>query len=320
MSSKKRDWSEKDLRKHLIDQRKFLWRRDTLDRIAAELGLSKGMSVADVGCGLGYLGWSMQPYYGHSGTYTGIDCSIRLLAEAVELSEDWAAVDQAGFVKSTAYSLPFPDGTFHLTMCQTLLMHLEFPEEALKEMVRITVPGGHVMCMEPDNVSTFTIPSGSSPGMSDSELLWILKNTMIWARGRKRLGRGDWGIGRVVPKMMSDAGLVGIDARHNDHASFLQPPYETESQRFALENLKDYLDKDEAEQEEEGRKSRDEWKECFLAGGGSISTYHRLRRFWKNRRQATMPVLRQQVEEGEFWSGMHGSHFYCVTGRKPHAK
>jgi SAM-dependent methyltransferase len=313
----KRDWAEKDLKKHLIDERRFLWRRDTLDRIASSMELRHGHSLVDVGCGLGYLGWTMFPYYGTSGSYTGIDCSIRLLREAVELSEEWSGDGEVHFIRGSAISIPIMNGFADLAMCQTLLMHLPRPEEALAEMVRITKPGGRIMCMEPDNSSTFELPAGSMDSMGEDQLLWLFRNRLKIDRGRRVLGRGDWSIGRFLPKMMSDAGLVDIDARHNDAPRFLQPPYETDAQRFRLEKILEYSRKNEMELEEESRARMEESKDFFLAGGGSLSTWYRMRRFMKRWGESGRPILREQAESGELWYGMQGSHFYCVTGKVP---
>lgn len=42
-------------------------------------------------------------------------------------------------------SLPFPDGTFAGVYCQGHLGHLRKPRRALKEMLRVCAPGGHVI-------------------------------------------------------------------------------------------------------------------------------------------------------------------------------
>ncbi len=46
--TERRDWSEKDLRKMIVDQRLFMWREDTIERIALSLKLGQGTTVTDV--------------------------------------------------------------------------------------------------------------------------------------------------------------------------------------------------------------------------------------------------------------------------------
>ncbi|MBN2586373.1 MAG: methyltransferase domain-containing protein [Candidatus Fermentibacteraceae bacterium] len=315
MSSGNRDWSEEDLRKHLVDARKHLWRESTIRRIVNRTGLAEGITAVDAGCGLGYLGWTFRPFYGGGGRYIGIDCSASLLDEAKDLSSEWSGGSGAFFLRGSVYDLPLPDRCSDLTMCQTLLMHLEHPEKALEEMMRVTRPGGVVMCMEPDNNSAMlAVPWGSQPSVSDDELLRRFRMNLIWARGRKKLGRGDWGIGQKVPKMMSDLGLRNVDVIHNDMPRFMNPPYETEFQRFMMDELRERLEKDE--EGEKGRRAvqEKEWKECYLAGGGSLTSFYRSRRESRRHWEELKPILREQTRNGTYFNGLAGSHFYCVFG------
>ncbi|MCD4700512.1 MAG: class I SAM-dependent methyltransferase [Candidatus Aegiribacteria sp.] len=311
----RRDWSEKDLKKHIVDQRKYLWRVSTVERIASWLDLSKGITAVDVGCGLGYLGWTFWQHYGTGSTYIGVDCSLKLLREAQENSPDWSGGGRACFVNSSAYDIPLPDESADWVMCQTLLMHLEFPEDTLKEMIRITKPGGVIMCMEPDNISSsLSISFSSTDSPSIREKLEQFKMQMIWAEGRRKLGRGDWGIGAKVPKMMADLGLISIDALYNDSPRFTHPPYETEVQKYGIEKMRENI----KEKDEDTRillwKS---YRECFLAGGGSLSSFYRYKKLCEEKQEQYEQLILKQLKEHTFYHGINGSHFFCVRGFKP---
>ena len=315
MTDKPRDWSEKDLRRMIIDQRRFLWRPDTIDRIALSLNLKRGMTAVDAGCGLGYLGWTFWRHFGEGGTYIGLDCSEKLLVEAIGLAEEWGEGGTVRFARASACSLPLPDGCSDLTMCQTLLMHLPEPEEALAEMVRITKPGGAVMCMEPDNVSArLAIPYSSVPDRSVEDHLYWARINLIFADGARKLGRGDSGIGKKVPRMMAMAGLTGIDVRVNDTAFFVQPPYETEQQRYGLEKLREGL---EEKDEENERRSWRESRECFLAGGGSRSAFYRMKTRAEAERDSGNRMILEQMASGTYFHGQSHSSFFCITGFVP---
>ncbi|MCK4505012.1 MAG: methyltransferase domain-containing protein [Candidatus Aegiribacteria sp.] len=313
----KRDWSEKDLRKVIVDQRRFLWRDDMIDRISSSLNLKHGMTAVDVGCGLGYLGWTFWRHFGEGGTYMGVDCSEKLLTDAREMSEEWSNGGNACFLKGKAFDIPLQDSFSDLTMCQTLLMHLKKPEAALAEMIRVTKPGGGVMCMEPDNLSSsLAVPFSSRPSIDLNERMFWFKASIIWAEGRKRLGKGDWGIGSKVPKMMADAGLVRIDCRCNDIPGFIQPPYETEAQRYSMDKMREHLNErdEEEKKEEEEKRSWKEYKECFIAGGGSLSTYYRIRKLVEEKRETNKEIILDQVKSGSYYAGPHPSGFFCFTG------
>lgn len=49
-----------------------------------------------------------------------------------------------------AYHLPFPDASFDAAHCERVLMHLDDPTAALREMRRVVRPGGRVVAVEPD--------------------------------------------------------------------------------------------------------------------------------------------------------------------------
>ena len=310
-----RDWSEKDLRKMIVDQRRFMWRDDMIDRISSSLNLKHGMTAIDVGCGLGYLGLTFWRHFGEGGTYIGVDCSEKLLTDAQEMSEEWSAGGNACFLRGGAYNIPLQDSCSDWTMCQTLLMHLEKPEAALAEMIRVTRPGGAVMCMEPDNLSSsLAVPFSSRPSISLKERLFWFKAWLIWAEGRQRLGKGDYGIASKVPKMMADAGLVGIDCRCNDIPGFIQPPYETEAQKYWLDKMREHL---EERDEEDEKRSWKEYKECFIAGGGSLSTYYRIRKLAEHIREINTGIILDQIRSGSYYAGPRPKGFFCFMGFVP---
>lgn len=302
------DWSEKCWKEMLVYQRKSLWLEDTVDKLAAWLGLKHGMTAVDVGCGLGYLGYTYCPYFGKGGRYFGIDTNPELLKDAEKGAKKWARGGEASFKVGDAYKLPFPDDSADLVMCQTLLIHLEKPEKAVAEMVRVAKPGGLIVCKEPDNLSTMlTIRYPSLPELEIEEQLLIAKIAMTYNKGRIKLGLGDWSIGRKVPGMMKKLGLTDIGVRINDRAYYLEPPYEGPLQQYHLEWAKEkYLD------EKRYKTREDRLKEGFLAGGGDPEDFQRYREL----DDRIISIVRQQIEDGEFFQCGSGD-IYIIRGRKP---
>jgi len=304
--TKKTDWSKGRWKEMLIDQRKFMWHKDTIDKLAIWLELKPGMTAVDVGCGLGNLGYTYWPYFGKGGHYFGIDVSEELVSEAGEAAKEWATEGEAKFLVGDAYKLPFSDNFADWVMCQTLLMHLEKPELALAEMIRVAKPGGLIMCNEPDNLSAMlTKPYWSLPELEIEEEVLFKKVYLVSNQGRIRLGRGDNSIGSKVPAMMKKLGLIGIDARMNDKVHFLIPPYEDPSQKNLLKMIK----KNQLDEHEFWMKRT---KEEFFAGGGNPEEYERFREI----SEKIKPILRQQIEEGRF-AACGPSFFYVAKGRKP---
>lgn len=292
----------------LLYQRKAIWHKDTLDRVASWLGLKPGITLVDIGCGLGYLGYTYWPYFGEGGRYYGIDASPALILDAANAARAWAAGGEFQFTAGDAYHLPLPEDFADVTTCQALLIHLDEPERALAEMVRVTKPGGLIVCHEPDNVSRRVGGLYSSlPQLDIEDHLLVAKVNLICSKGQMALGLGDRSFGGKVPHLMKQLNLTDIQIRNNDKVAFLEPPYESSDQAILLEKIKKgFFD---AERQEVLRNR--ERKE-FLAGGGDPKEYER----YLEIDNKALAVMQQQIADGEYFM-CTAQDFYVVKGTKP---
>ena len=306
------DWSKGEYRKYIIEQRKFLWRDDSIELYAKWMGLKQGMTGIDVGCGLGYLGWTFWKYFGKGGKYIGIDVSEKLISEAKELSKEWLREGSAKFIVGDVYDLPLADNSVDFVMCQTLLMHLKEPEKALAEMRRVVKPGGLVICMEPDNFSnSMKMSYNSIHQRSVEEMLLIHKIYFYWVKGRKKLGEGDWGIGAKLPQLMKDAGLKDIDIRNNDIVKYMIPLYETPEQEDMLKTIKGNYKKPFNK-----RDLRESLEEKVLAGGGSRYFLRQFYDFIKRTKEEDSSTFLKEVMKKRAYVFWGASFFYICIGRK----
>jgi ubiquinone/menaquinone biosynthesis C-methylase UbiE len=298
------NWSDKRFKKTLIETRKYIWHDDTINRLAAWFGLKHGMHVVDVGCGLGYLGCTYWPFYCRGGRYIGIDNDVQLLNNAKKAAQ-LCTRRKPFFVTGDAYTLPLCANSVDYVMCQTLLIWLKEPQRALAEMVRVVKPGGIIICFEPDNLSWRS--HTSLPELSIKEKLSLEKYELIWNRGRIKLGQGDYTIGNKVPHMMKEVGLIDIDARINDMVYILEPPYKSPMQQYLYRIMKKDL--------RSKKKDRKFWvdleKRQFLAGGGNIKEFNRLRKFDAKRRD----LSKQQIKCRSYFYCFSGL-FYVIKGKK----
>lgn len=309
-------WADKDHKFQIVEERKFMWHEEQVGRLASAMHIVPGLTIVDVGCGLGYLGWTYWKHYGNGGTYIGVDCSLSLLKEANEIAQGWSTGGIATFINGDSYRIPIADESSDVTMCQTLLTHLEFPEKALSEMIRITKPGGIVMCKELDNVSQFMKLSYSS--VTDHEnfddTLFYRKMRLILAKGRKELGFGDLGIGSRVPRMMHEADLTEIKMFCNERLEFLVPPYKEPQQKLRVEIMGRNTKEPTAE---ERRKSKDECEKYYIAGGANPDSfdfdYNRLLEIAEIRHVKRT----RQIEDQTLFTCSGGSNFFCIFGKKP---
>jgi ubiquinone/menaquinone biosynthesis C-methylase UbiE len=303
----KPDWSDKRWKDMLVFQRKSMWTDDTVEKIAAWLGLRQGMTVVDVGCGLGYLGYTFWPFYGKGGEYIGVDKNQDLLKDAKEAAHDWATDGKTQFIEGDSYALPLEDNTADVVMCQALLMHLENPRQALAEMIRIAKPGGLILCHEPDNHNPRMGQLYNSLPESDiDEHLLCVKVYMTCYRGRLKLGNGDSAIGPKLPHMMKELGLENIGVRLNDRVHYLEPPYEGRFQQDALIKINEML-----VNEERYNMLRKREKDEFIAGGGNLGDYRRYLQI----EDKYIALLRKQVKSGEYFA-CSGGNLYAVKGQK----
>jgi len=75
---------------------------------------------------------------------TGIDREPNWVEHASKRAAARGLDGRFSFRQGEAERLPFPDDSFDLTTCQTVLIHLSDPGAAIAEMLRVTKPGGLV--------------------------------------------------------------------------------------------------------------------------------------------------------------------------------
>ncbi len=94
-----------------------------------EIGCGEGNNLVRLGRGRGW---------------TGVDRFSKKLAFAAR------ALPEARFVCGDGSSLPFPAESFQSVLVRDLLHHLERPQAALAEAVRVLRPGGRLFVLEPN--------------------------------------------------------------------------------------------------------------------------------------------------------------------------
>jgi len=106
-------------------------------------GVTIGQRVLDVACGTGIVARTAAGRVGASGAVTGLDLNKAMLAVARRLRPDltWRQGDAA--------ALPFESGSFDVALSQMALMFFPDPAAALREMARVTRPGGAVAVLIP---------------------------------------------------------------------------------------------------------------------------------------------------------------------------
>ncbi|MFJ1752158.1 methyltransferase domain-containing protein [Kitasatospora sp. NPDC088134] len=111
--------------------------------------LRPGQRVLDVGCGPGTITADLAELVGPQGRVIGIDPSAEVLAQAAGLAAE-RGLDQLSFEAADVYRLPYADASFDVVHAHQVLQHLADPVAALREMRRVTAPGGVVAVRDAD--------------------------------------------------------------------------------------------------------------------------------------------------------------------------
>lgn len=106
------------------------------------------IKLLDVGAGSGTISASLAKYL-PSGQVVATDLSEEILGRAKTFAET-SGVKNIAFKQASVYELPFPAASFDVTHASQVLCHLDRPDKALAEMVRVTKPGGVVGVRESD--------------------------------------------------------------------------------------------------------------------------------------------------------------------------
>ena len=116
----------------------------------ALLSLAPGRSVLEVGCGSGVLLSALAQRVAPGGRVVGVDHADAFVAAARAMITEKGLAEAVTVDIGDACNLQYGTATFDAAHCERVLMHLEDPNAAIREMARVVRPGGMVVIAEPD--------------------------------------------------------------------------------------------------------------------------------------------------------------------------
>lgn len=168
------------------------WTADLRRFLGEKAGLPRARRVLEVGSGTGVILADLVA--NSSAAVHGIDLDL----PSLRYSRTYAPA--AHHAQAGAHFLPFPDEAFDLACCHFLLLWTPEPEQVLREMRRVTRPGGAVLAFaEPDYGGRIDHPPALAP-------LGRWQTDALAKRG------ADPFIGRRLAGLLAAAGLRSVES------------------------------------------------------------------------------------------------------------
>lgn len=145
--------------------------------------------ILDVGCGIG--AGPVRIATTTSARVVGLDVSERMLAWARWRAEAARVQDRIELVRADVLDLPFEADRFDIVMCESVLSFVAGKEAAIREMVRVTKPGGYVGLNEGFDLT-------ATPSQRFVELVRSMGMDLITFEGWKALWEGSGLTDRTV--------------------------------------------------------------------------------------------------------------------------
>lgn len=287
------------------------WNRDFLELMGRRLRLGECRRVLDAGCGRGHWGRALSAALPSDASILGVDREAAWVSDARDIAQRLGLEGRFRYRQGDVEALEWPDASFDLVTCQTLLIHVPDPKRVLREMLRVLRPGGLLLAAEPNNYcqclrwNTLADEELHKPD-GIANLLRVAEFYLRCGKGKVALGEGSSAIGDLLPGYFNELGMHDISAYQTDKAAVLIPPYSTPVQRDDVADILQIVaSKRYIWREEESRR-------YYLAGGGTDAEFAE---FWlwamgDNAR------LKEAIEQGRYHAA-GGSTTYLVSGRKP---
>ncbi len=288
------------------EYRDHWWNSDYIELLAKRWNIQNVKTVLDVGCGVGHWGRVLLPVLPPNATIHGIDMEPLHIEKARSIAEQYSASHRLTYSVAQAQSLPFPNESFDMVTCQTVLIHVSDILATIQEMERVLKPGGLLVIAEPNNAANNLVEDSLSFDLPLPKKLARIELALTCENGKSALGEGNNSIGDLIPGLLVQAGISNIRVFLNDKTAPLFPPYNTPEQRANVEQMIEWnatgflgFDKQVA-------------KRYFLAGGGCNDRFEHL---WENEHKIAFERSCAGIRNNTLHSA-GGCVFYVISARK----
>lgn len=293
------------------EDRDYWWNEDYIELLLQRLDLKNISSLADIGCGKGYMSYKFLPHLDNITHIYGRDIEKTHIEDAIKKSKNFPNIN-FDFKVGNAENIDITDKCVDLSVCQTLLLHLENPLKTIEEMKRITKDGGTIIAIETNN-SINSLIRNNIVGENDiasniddiDKTLKQLEYDLIIQKGIYNLKEGYLSIGDSVPKLFYEAGLKEINVSILEKACSLIPPYDTKEKQIRAKELLIMIEDSLSEYD------YNQMLKYYLAGGGQKENFDEV---WNLQKEETKKIKKAILEEKYVMPG--GALMYIVSGKK----
>ena len=286
------------------DYRDYWYNFDFLELMAKRWELNKVNSILDVGCGQCHWTKLISTFLNPGTIIKAVDNDPKWTKENDDTNSFFSSKKMDfNLIQASATELPFEDNTFDAVTCQTLLIHLKNPIDAIKEMKRVLKPKGILIFAEPNNLAISAIKDSLTSSYSIEELVENFKYSLIKEKGKINLGKGDNSFGDLLPNILNQLKLKEIKSFISDKTNLVLPPYETREMQAMISQITSL------EFEEFYDKETNEEFETF--GSKFKGTLLNI----KAKEKSTISNLKKSIEIGKYFSG-GGFLMYLISARK----
>jgi hypothetical protein len=172
-------------------------------------------------------------------------------------------------------------------------------------MIRITRPGGLVMCAEPNNLFGRFPSAWSAEHMSVEQLTRLTEMACRHTRGRRLRGLGRDHFGELLPGLFAKLGLENIRVWLCDKTALMIPPYGSPAQQAFLRSYERWRASGT------GPFDREDMRASVLAGGGTDAFFDAA---WADYLADDRATVEAMGDAG--WSSAGGTLLYFVVGER----